>query len=299
MTLQESGATPPNSFLLQQVPEAVAALDPWQRILLLAVVGIGGHFLVRGLKLASRWLLTSGAPGAGEREEQLHHQYPKLATLISLVASALIFFIYFGALGLALSEANVRITTYLASASVVGLAVGFGTQGLVQDVVTGLTLIFSDYLRIGDVVEIGTQTGTVEQVGLRFTRLTNFMGATIVVPNRNIAQMSRFRRDVVRMFVDVRVPVDVPPSDVLAVMEREARGLHGQIPAVIVSDPETLGVLEAGEAAWNFVRVKFRIWPGQQELVSKAIQAALAAELKRVFPESEPWQITVTFRIDS
>lgn len=298
--LQETGSdAAPNSFLLQQLPEAISSLEPWQRVLLLVAVGVGGHFLVRGLKLGSRWLLTSGAPGAGEREEQLHHQYPKLATLISLVASALIFFIYFGALGLALSEANVRITTYLASASVVGLAVGFGTQGLVQDVVTGLTLIFSDYLRIGDVVEIGTQTGTVEQVGLRFTRLTNFMGATVVVPNRNIAQMSRFRRDVVRMFVDARVPADLSPTDVLAVVEQEARGLQGQIPAVIVSAPESMGVLDAGEGAWRFVRIKFRIWPGQQEVVSKAIQAALTAELKRAFPDSESPQITVTYRIDS
>ncbi len=62
------------------------------------------------------------------------------------------------------------LKTYLASASIMGLAIGFGSQGLVQDVVTGVTLVFSDLIDVGEMVEISGQTGIVRSIGMRFTR---------------------------------------------------------------------------------------------------------------------------------
>jgi small conductance mechanosensitive channel len=70
--------------------------------------------------------------------------FAKVRKISSLLTSIVIFLLYFTAVGLVLREFGVSLTAYLASASVLGLAIGFGSQGLVQDVVTGLTLIFSD-----------------------------------------------------------------------------------------------------------------------------------------------------------
>ena len=85
--------------------------------------------------------------------------------------SALICTLYFGALGLVLQELGVSLTAYLASASVLGLAIGFGSQGVVQDVVTGLTVILSDLFQVGDMVEIADKPGIVQSISMRFTTL--------------------------------------------------------------------------------------------------------------------------------
>ena len=98
-------------------------------------------------------------------------------------------------MGLVLQEFGVNLTAYLASASVVGLAISFGSQGLVQDIVIGLTLIFWDAMDVGDMVEITGTTnviGRVEEIGLRFTKLINFYNQEVFVPNRTIANVSRF-----------------------------------------------------------------------------------------------------------
>jgi len=95
------------------------------------------------------------------------------------------FLTYFFAFGFFLEEFGVNLTAYLASASIVGLAISFGSQGLVQDMVIGLTLIFSDAMDVGDMVEITGATsviGRVEEIGLRFTKLVNFYNQRVFIP---------------------------------------------------------------------------------------------------------------------
>ena len=92
-----------------------------------------------------------------------------------------------------------------------GLAVAFGLQGLIQDIVIGLTLVFTDAFDVGDMIElsgsgVSAQVGRVERIGLRFTVLTNFQGQRVFVPNRNIVLVSRFRAGVIRAYVDIQIP---------------------------------------------------------------------------------------------
>ena len=108
-----------------------------------------------------------------------------------------------------LQELGVNLTAYLASASIIGLAISFGSQGLVQDIVAGLTLISSDAMDVGDLVEIaGTVVviGRVEEIGLRFTRMVNFLNQQVLIPNRTIANVSRFPRGGVDAYGDVQIP---------------------------------------------------------------------------------------------
>lgn len=132
----------------------------------------------------------------------------KVATITGFASSSLIFAAYFGAIGFALHEMGVSLTTYLASASVIGLAVSFGSQGVVQDVITGLTVVFSDLLDVGDMVDIGGQVGIVERVHMRFTVLINFAGARVYIPNRSIANVINYQQGFIRAFLDVRLPGD-------------------------------------------------------------------------------------------
>jgi small-conductance mechanosensitive channel len=111
-------------------------------------LAIGARISVLAVRKLGEWFTSI----------DFRRRHAKLRSVTSLVISALIFAIYFGAIGLIFTELGVSLTAYLASASVLGLAIGFGSQGLVQDVVTGLTLVFSDLVDVGDMVEIGGQT---------------------------------------------------------------------------------------------------------------------------------------------
>jgi moderate conductance mechanosensitive channel len=212
--------------------------------------------------------------------------------------SALTFAIYFVALGFVLGELTpITVGQYLASATVIGLAVGFGTQGLVQDVVTGLTLIFSDALDIGTVVEVSGQVGRIEKIGLRFTTLTNFVGQTVYIPNRNIAVIGRYRVGYARVYLDVQLPDGLDEAAAGAEIDRIARAFRAQHPAVIVGEPRTHPVQHAGDTGWRYIRTRFRIWPGQQTLIETALRQRTIAAMRELDPAFADWMVTVTYRI--
>jgi small conductance mechanosensitive channel len=147
------------------------------RILLIAALAVVVHLLVKAIRRVSEWLIIRGHAHHGTLG--IAAQKPKVITVTRLVVSSIIFGIYFLAIGLILREFGFSLTTYLASASVVGLAISFGSQGLVQDIVIGLTLIFWDAMDVGDMVEIaGLPTnnviGRVQEIGMRFTKVVNF-----------------------------------------------------------------------------------------------------------------------------
>src|SRR6056297_1201149 len=128
------------------------------RLLLIVAIAVGAHIATVAIRAASMQILRP-----------TFHSQSKLVTISGFATSAIVFTIYFGAFGLLLAELGISLTTYLASASIIGLAVSFGSQGMVQDVITGLTVVFSDLIDVGDMVDIGGQVGIVESVGLRFT----------------------------------------------------------------------------------------------------------------------------------
>lgn len=173
-------------------------IAPWQRVLMIAAVAVACHLLVVACRrLSYRFVYASG-----------HQERRKLRSVVSLLTSSAVFTLYFIAAGFILGELGISITAYFASATIIGLAVGFDSQGLVQDVVSGLTTIFSDLFDVGDLVEIGGQSGIVRSMGLRFVELENSMGATVHLPNRSITNVIRYPRGYVRCIVDITMDED-------------------------------------------------------------------------------------------
>jgi len=119
-----------------------------------------------------------------------------------------IFCLYFGAIGLIVTEMGISIKAYLASGSIVGLAIGFGSQNFVQDLVSGLTVIFSGPFDVGKMVEVSGQTGIVKRMGLRFTALENSMGAEVFIPNRKAEYVLNYPRGYVPCLADIPLPPD-------------------------------------------------------------------------------------------
>lgn len=271
------------------VPDSLLA-----RLILLIVVAAVVHLVVRGIKALSDRLLAP--PTTMNRAAAAARRHPKIATVVSLLVSTTTFTLWFATVGIALSQFGLDLTTYLATATVIGLAVGFGSQGLVQDVVIGLTMIFTNALDVGDTVEVSGQVGRVERMGLRFTTLTNFMGQTVFIPNRNIAVVGRFRRGVVRAYVDVQVPESADPDAVTDQLRRLAEGLHHQHGAAILTAPEVLGMRTAGAGGWGYVRIKFRIWPGQQALLETGFRQRVVAHMRTLDEKYADWMVPVTYR---
>jgi small conductance mechanosensitive channel len=170
---------------------------------------VAAIFAVKTIRRFSQYLLTMKVDSSESSKEILTRRYPKLATIITIFVSAVTLTIYFVAVGMILREFNISLTTYFASATVIGLAVGFGLQGFVQDVVIGLTLIFSDALTIGGMVKLGDEIGKVDSIGLRFTVLINLHGQRIIIPNRNITTISQFRDGCIRAYVDIQLPQEI------------------------------------------------------------------------------------------
>jgi moderate conductance mechanosensitive channel len=266
------------------------------RLAAIALLALLCHGLVRAIRYVGEWLVAP-PQGAPLSRELLALRKPKFVTLTGLVVSAATFTIYFMALGFVLRETTaITLGQYMATATVVGLAVGFGTQGLVQDVVTGLTLIFSDALDVQDVVEVAGHIGRVEHIGLRFTILTNFVGQTVAVPNRAIAVIGRYRRGYARCFVDVQLAPGLDEGEMIAEVGRIARAFRAQHPAALLGEPRVHAVQETTPDGWRYVRTRFRVWPGQQALVESSYRPRLIAALKERDPAFQDWMLNVTYR---
>ena len=189
-------------------------------------------------------------------------------TMYSLVINVAKYVLYLLALGFALSELGVNYKAYFASLSVIGLAIGFGSQGLVQDMVTGFFIIFEGQFNVGDMVEIPPYVGIVEELGLRMTRLRNYLGQTVTIPNRNIASVGNFIKGAQEAQVDVAIADKEVAHEAQNLLKQVADEISSQFAGTIVSAPKILNEssLATGE---HFVRVYLAIWPQQQWVVEQ------------------------------
>lgn len=262
-----------------------AGLQSWQRLLLVFLLAIVAHLLVLLIRrLTSYWI---GLSSKTSRR--------KAVSVLSLISSSLIFVFYFTAIGVVLSEFGVPIAAYLASASIIGLAVGFGSQGLVQDVVTGLTSIFSDIYDIGDMVEISAQVGVVTRIGLRFLEIENPLGARVMIPNRSILNVINYRRGYIRCIVDVTLPKENAAGSEEATIERLknlATGVHEQFPGILVSPPSIQGK-KSTAAGRDYLRIKFRIWPGRGAPIEQSFKQEVVQEMGLLDEKYKDWMVSV------
>ncbi|MFC2137481.1 mechanosensitive ion channel family protein [Bacteroidota bacterium] len=223
---------------------------------------------------------------------------PKWRSINSLVFSIIIFSIYFIAIGKILQELGVPLTTYLASASVIGLAVAFGSQGIVQDVVTGITLVFSDLFDIGELIEIGGQTGYVETIGMRFTIIKNANNAQVFIPNRTITNVINYSKGYVNYFVDIKHSMD-EQAFVKAIEQIEimVKNIQKQYPAIFLSKAVIKKQLKTASGEY-YTRIIFRIWPGRNAIIDTSFKQELLKKLQIIDPNYAEWMITNSYEIE-
>lgn len=281
-----------------EIIELLKSLPVALRIFAILILAVMAQYLVRGFQKLSQWILSLKLSGSDHKTENIVKRYPKIITITTILVSAFTFTIYFLSVGLILQEFNISLTAYLASASVIGLAIGFGAQGFVQDVVIGLTLIFSDTLDIGDVVDLSGQVGKVDRIGLRFTTLINLQGQQIFMPNRNISAIGQFKGGCIRAYVDIQLPKQIDEKSIIEQVFSIGMGMHQQYKSIIITPPENFGVNEIKEGNWRYLRIKFRLWPGQGELIQTNFKQRIVLVMKQFNQEYADWMITVTYKVD-
>ena len=193
------------------------------------------------------------------------------AVLITLIAGMLV-----------LAELGVSIAPILASAGVIGIAVGFGAQSLIKDYFNGFFLLLEDQVRQGDVVEVAGKGGLVEEVTLRYIRLRDYEGNVHFVPNGIIATVTNRSRSFAYAVINIGIAYRENVEEVFEVMREVAAGMR---------QDETLGpmILEdidiAGVDAWAdsavVIRCRFKVQALQQWTVRRAFLLRMKKEFDR------------------
>jgi moderate conductance mechanosensitive channel len=165
-----------------------------------------------------------------------------LESLAKNIFSYVLIFIFFVTI---LQIFGIEVTAILAGAGIIGLAVGFGAQGLVSDVVTGFFILLEKQIDVGDYVTTGSFSGIVEAVGLRTTQIRSFDGTLNFVPNREITSLSNHSRGNMRALVDIGISYDDDIDKAIMVLQEVCDKVAAEDDN-IVDGPNVIGVQALG-----------------------------------------------------
>jgi small conductance mechanosensitive channel len=172
-----------------------------------------------------------------------------------------------------LSEIGVNIAPIIASAGIIGIALGFGAQSLVRDFLSGIFMIFEDQYGVGDVVDVGEATGTIEAVTLRVTRLRDLNGTVWYVPNGEILRVGNMSQNWSRAVVDISVGYGEDLARVKRVLSEVAHDLweDEDFSDLIIEEPEITGVEMLAADSVN-LRVLIKTRPMEQWAVAREMR---------------------------
>ena len=209
-------------------------------------------------------------------------QEKRVKTLSGIMSTSISVIIYAAALMMIITECGVNIGPLLAGAGIAGLAIGFGAQSLVKDVISGFFLIMEDQIRVGDVANIAGIGGLVEAINLRTTRLRDLEGRVHIIPNGKIEVATNFTRDWSRALVEIGVAYKENVDNVIGVLQGIGEEMRND-PAfkeVILEPMTVLGLDSFGDSSVN-IRLYFKTLPIKQWEVAREFRK----RVKKAFDE--------------
>jgi small conductance mechanosensitive channel len=224
-------------------------------------------------------------PQVSAQEEQLAimRRQQRAGTIRNVLQSALAA-VLAALVGIMILElAGLPVAPLLASAGIVGVALGFGAQSLVKDLLSGMFMLIEDQYGVGDIVDLGEATGAVEEVGLRSTRLRSLDGTVWYVPNGEVRRVGNMTKMWSRALIEVRFAYDTDLDKARQAMLdalTAARTADPEVEAAILSEPEVPGI-EAFDYDAVVVRLMVNVAPTTQWTVMRAARE----EMRRVFAE--------------
>ena len=160
-----------------------------------------------------------------EQISKLRMEERKAHTLAAIIKSLCKYIFYFIGIMMVLDIFGIPTASILATAGVGGLAIGFGAQSLVKDIITGFFILFEDYFSVGDYIQVAEFDGVVEEIGIRSTRLRAFSGDLHIIPNGNIDIVTNRSRGDMRALVEVRIDYKEDIDKALDALNRVAKEL--------------------------------------------------------------------------
>src|SRR6056297_1521118 len=199
-------------------------LDPsfWRPVLtgavrILVILGIALVVLRVVRRLTNDWMERIKDLDVGDARRQ------RASTLGSLIRSTSQYVIWPIATIMVLSEMGLDVGALIATAGVAGLAIGFGAQTLVKDVISGVFLLFDDLIHVGDLVSIGGTVGTVESIGVRLIKVRQFDGELVMIPAGEIRTFGNKSMNWARVIVPVGLSYEQDVDDILPIMRQVAQ----------------------------------------------------------------------------
>ncbi len=246
----------------------------------LAIIVAGSLVLVHLLKLASdRVVRAVTDQGAGQVSEQ-EKRALTLAGIVKTVGTTVVVII---AIMMGLQEIGLDITPIIAGAGVVGLAVGFGAQSLIKDVIAGFFIILEGQFAVGDVIKTGEISGVVERLNLRVTILRDFSsGAVHFIPNSELKVVSNLTKEWSRVALDIGVAYHEDIDRVVEVLQQIGQELardEGMGP-LILEPPEVLGIESFGEFQVT-IKVLAKTLPQRQWEVARELRRRIKATFEK------------------
>lgn len=190
---------------------------------------------------------------------------------------------------------GVNIAPLLAGAGIVGLAVGFGAQDLVKDVISGIFMLVEDQYGVGDVIDAGEATGVVEGIGLRTTRVRDVTGTLWHLPNGEIRRVGNMSQEWSRALLDIGVAYGSDVDEAAAVIKEVADAMYeeDQYGGLFLGSPEIWGV-ESLSADSVEIRLVIKTKPGEQWAISRELRRRIKlaldqAQIEIPFPQRTVW----------
>lgn len=241
-------------------------------ILLIAL--LVNHFL----KVLTR-LLVKPASGQSRAAQVREQQTRTIAGVLYSAGSKVVWIV---AIFTAMYKVDINPVPALTLAGLASVAVGFGAQSLVRDVIAGFYIVLEDQYVVGDTVQIADTIGRVEHLTLRRTVVRDPRGALVTISNGEIRTVANLSRDWSQAFVDVSLAPETPLERILGALEAAATELRGD-PAwsqALVDGPRVLGV-QAYDRNASVVRLQVRTAPTRQDEVSRELRRRIQLEVQR------------------
>lgn len=284
--------------MLQRLPSRSQLLNPdyyapvlsnAARIVAILIFAFIATRIIARLILGMRTYTVKMMLKTGGTEYEIEKRAETIGNLTGKFCFVLIWTI---ALLMILKEMNFDVRPLLAGAGVAGLAIGFGAQNIIKDVLAGVFLMLENQIRVNDVVVINGKTGLVEEINLRTTVLRGEDGAVHVFPNGSIQGLSNLTREYSYYVFNLSISFTEDLDRVIAVLKSIAEELAQEEPyrSVILAPLEVLGV-DKMDSSGATIKARFKTIPNQQWVVGREMNRRIIQrfeEAKIALPSAAP-----------
>lgn len=261
--------------------ERIQVLFPWETasivILKILAILILAWILIRIVDRAVRiW------NGRYAERPTIDHSRQRAMTIGTLLTSSTKYVVWVLSIIMVLDELQIDVGALIATAGIAGVAIGFGAQSLVKDMIAGILLLFDDTIHVGNIVKVGSEEGVVEDIGVRIIKVRRLSGELIMIPAGELRIFSNKSVDFMRAIVEVGLSYGQETEPILEVMNTVAQDWAKDHPEIQMDEEPIIHAITAFADSSVNARIVAKVPPGEQYEAERELRR----RLKRAFDEN-------------